>query len=879
MPADTPTIRLADYQPPAFTIDSVSLDFQLDRDDTLVTNTMVMQRDATNPGGPLQLDGDGLELVSLALDDTPMDPSAFTASPERLEIIGLPESGAFTLTIQTRVDPVANTQLKGLYSSSGVYCTQCEAEGFRRMTYFLDRPDVMTIYTTRLEAVKSEAPVLLSNGNLVEAGDVPGTNRHFAVWHDPHKKPSYLFALVGGALDVLSDEFITMSGRKVDLKIYCEPGKADRCHYAMDALKRSMRWDEEEFGCEYDLDIFMIVAVSDFTMGAMENKGLNIFNDKYILADAETATDVDFANIEGIVAHEYFHNWTGNRITCRDWFQLCLKEGLTVFRDQEFSSDMRSRPVERIANVNRLRSSQFPEDAGPLAHPVRPTEYKEIDNFYTATVYQKGSELIRMLKVIIGPADFDAGMRLYLSRHDGEATTIEKFLDCFQDTTSKDLTQFAQWYHQAGTPVVQVKQDYDAASGTLTLTLNQHTRPTPGQSVKQPLHIPIELGLIGANGDELAPDSVSGGKFEDGVLHLTDAQQTVTFSGLGQRPVLSAFRQFSAPVICKSDQTDADLEFLMTHDSDHFNRWQAKQTLALRHLVAATRAIGDNSSPSNTTAIVAALTSALNDASLDAMFKSQLLSLPAVSDVISELGREVDPNAIHQAIVTVKADLIASLGGTLDYALTQVPIAATFSPDAAQAGYRALRAGLLDLIACRGTSADDILVQDSFNEASNMTDKLAALRAAVHNGLPCADGLLDAFFQTHKDDAIVLDKWLSLQATVAQAETVDRVRALTAHDRFTFKVPNRVYALIGALLLANPVAFHRADGAGYQFAAEMVGRLDPINGQLAARLLTSFRTWKLMDAERRKLAEAALQSLDTGTLSRDAGEILEKMLG
>ncbi|MGE5370341.1 MAG: aminopeptidase N, partial [Chloroflexota bacterium] len=560
-PANVP-VRLADYRPADFLITTVSLDFSLDRTATTVVAKLTLRRNPKGaPGAPLALDGDELTLVGVSLDGRALGPQDYEATPDRLTLAAVPD-GPFTLEIETRVDPTANTQLSGLYRSGSAYCTQCEAEGFRRITYFLDRPDVLSVFTTRIEAEESEAPVLLANGNPVEAGKIPGTSRHYAIWHDPFPKPSYLFALVGGDLGVLRDSFKTMSGRDIALAIYVEHGKQPRAEYAMDALKRSMRWDEEKFGREYDLDVFNIVAVSDFNMGAMENKGLNIFNDKYVLASPETATDADYAGIEAVVAHEYFHNWTGNRITCRDWFQLCLKEGLTVFRDQEFSADMRSRAVERISDVRGLRLVQFPEDAGPLAHPVRPNLYHEINNFYTSTVYEKGAELVRMLRTLIGAENFRRGMDIYFERFDGTAATVEDFLSCFAEASGRDLSHFALWYSQSGTPILSSEGAYDADAKTFALTLRQETLPTPGQPDKKPVVIPVALALFGENGEKL--DLVSrdarGDELTRGLFELSDAERRITFENVPSRPIVSLLRGFSAPVRLEPAPTSADLE-------------------------------------------------------------------------------------------------------------------------------------------------------------------------------------------------------------------------------------------------------------------------------------------------------------------------------
>src|SRR6478735_3359829 len=632
------SIRLKDYQPPDWLVETVSLDVTLHPTAARIRAALALKPNPRSASAPLILNGDGLSLTSLKLDGTVMAPDGYVATPESLTI-AQPPNGPFNLEIETIVDPSANTQLSGLYRSNGTYCTQCEAEGFRRITFFPDRPDVMAVYTTRIEADKTEAPVLLSNGNLVEHGEAPG-GRHFAVWHDPHPKPSYLFALVAGDLACVEDHYVTMSGRNVTLRIYVEHGKQDRCVYAMDSLKRAMLWDEKAFGREYDLDIFMIVAVSDFNMGAMENKGLNVFNDKYVLASADTATDADFSHIEAVIAHEYFHNWTGNRITCRDWFQLCLKEGLTVFRDQEFSSDMRSRPVKRIADVRGLRATQFVEDAGPLAHSVRPDTYKEINNFYTTTIYEKGAELVRMVQTLIGRENFRAGMDLYFARHDGEAATVEQFIKCFADASRRDLTQFMRWYSQAGTPEVTTRGHYDAARKTLTLDCTQALAPTPGQPSKEPMMIPLAVGLVGKDGRDLALKTADGRPLGDRPIVLTEQTARFEFAGIGERPVLSINRGFSAPINLVTDLGADDLAFLAAHDSDPFNRWQAIQTISMRLLldnVAATRAGRPLREDDR---LGKALVAVLEDSTLEPAFAALALILPSDGDIAREIGKD-----------------------------------------------------------------------------------------------------------------------------------------------------------------------------------------------------------------------------------------------
>ena len=656
-------IRLKDYRPPDWLVETVSLDVSLHPTQTKVRATLALKPNPATSAAPLVLDGDGLTLTGLKLDGTALPPENYVATPDSLTIAQAPNR-PFTLEIETLVDPTANTQLSGLYRTSGNFCTQCEAEGFRRITYFPDRPDVMAVYTTRIEADKTETPVLLSNGNLIESGDLAG-GRHFAVWHDPHPKPSYLFALVGGNLAHIEDRFVTMSGRNVVLRIYVEPGKENRCDYAMDSLKRSMRWDETAFGREYDLDIFMIVAVSDFNMGAMENKGLNVFNDKYVLASPDTATDADFAGIEAVIAHEYFHNWTGNRITCRDWFQLCLKEGLTVFRDQEFSSDMRSRPVKRISDVRGLRAAQFIEDSGPLAHPVRPEIYKEINNFYTSTVYEKGAEVVRMVQTLIGREKFRAGMDLYFVRHDGEAATVEQFIQCFADASGRDMTQFMRWYSQAGTPEVTVAGRYDSARKTYTLEAKQSVPPTPGQPTKAPMVIPLALGLVGKDGRDL-PLVSQNDRIAHGVLVLNEPTATVEFTGIAERPVLSINRGFSAPIKLNSDLDADDLAFLAAHDSDAFNRWQALQTISMRLLIDNVAALHAGKTPRTDEKLIAALAAILEDDRLEPAFMALALVPPGEGDVAREIGRDIDPDVVFSARRALRANIGNRLGPVAD---------------------------------------------------------------------------------------------------------------------------------------------------------------------------------------------------------------------
>ena len=876
MRTDTAPVRLEDYRPPDWLVKTVDLDVSLDPTATRVRATLAL---APNPAGvagaPLVLDGDGLTLASLALDGAPLAADRYSATPDRLTIPVPPRP--LRLAIETIVDPSANTQLMGLYRSSGTYCTQCEAEGFRRITYFPDRPDVMAVFTTRVEADKAAAPVLLANGNFVRAGDVPGTGRHFAVWHDPFPKPCYLFALVGGNLACVVDSFRTLSGRAVELRIYVEPGKEARCAYALDSLKRAMRWDEERFGREYDLDIFMIVAVSDFNMGAMENKGLNIFNDKYVLASPDTATDADFANIEAVIAHEYFHNWTGNRITCRDWFQLSLKEGLTVFRDQEFSADQRSRPVERIADVRGLRANQFVEDAGPLAHPVRPALYHEINNFYTATVYDKGAEVVRMLSVLVGRDGFRRGMDLYFARHDGHAATVEDFIACFADANRTDLSQFMRWYAQAGTPELAVTGSFDRRAKTFRLDVAQTVPPTPGQPVKEAMTIPLAVGLVGPDGRDFPLVRADGGPVERGVLAIAKPAETFTFTGIAERPALSLNRGFAAPIKVSANAGAEDLKFLAAHDPDPFNRWQAVQSLASALLIDA--ATGRAGAARSDTDFIDALAAILADPALEPAFTAQALSLPAETDIARDIGRDVDPDAVFRARTALRRRIGTKLGDTLRDRYRRMSDNAPYSPDAAGAGRRALKNACLDLIAADGGDAGVALAARQYQAADNMTDRMAALATLALHDRRERTVALDDFYRRYESDPLVIDKWFALQAAIPEPATLDRVRKLTVHPAFSFANPNRLRALIGAFAQANQTQFNRPDGAGYDFLADAVLALDAKNAQVAARLLAAFKSWRALESARRARAEATLRRVAaTASLSRDVADIVRRSL-
>ncbi|MGB6767741.1 MAG: aminopeptidase N [Methyloceanibacter sp.] len=879
---DQPTRQpklLKDYAPPDYLVETVDLDFTLDPKATKVKSKLRLRPNpkAGTDGRPLFLDGEGLVLQSLALDGKPLGLDDYCLDEKSLTILKVP-ARPFTLETITLCDPEANTALSGLYRSRGTYCTQCEPEGFRRITFFLDRPDVLAVYTVRIEADAEMAPVLLSNGNPVGAGKVPGTEKHFALWHDPHPKPSYLFALVGGNLARVPSGFTTTSGRDVALNIYVEPGKEDCCGWAMESLKRAMRWDEERFGREYDLDVFNIVAVSDFNMGAMENKGLNIFNDKLVLARPDTASDADYGAIEGVIAHEYFHNWTGDRVTCRDWFQLCLKEGLTVFRDQEFTADLRSGPVKRILDVRALKTRQFPEDAGPLAHPVRPASYIEINNFYTATVYEKGAELCRMLQTLLGRDGFRKGLDRYFERHDGEAATVEDFISAMADVSGRDLSKFMLWYTQAGTPELACSLDYDARSKQAKLSINQVVPPTPGQGRKEPMPIPLKLGLLGANGDDLPLLLADGTQLGDGLLEVTGREQAFTFRDVPTPPIPSLLRGFSAPVRLNISLDPDQIEFLMMHDSDPFNRWQAAQTYATNLLTTGARDGGKPEAVTGKEAIrlAQALGTTGSEASLSAAYRAEFLKLPSESDIARELARNVDPDAVRKAYETLRATVGHKIMPTLAEIYDAAAPAGPFSPDAESAGKRALRAATLDLLVATGDTAEIERGLRHYREASNMTDAIAAL--SILSQLETRDGVLADFYARWEDEPLVLDKWYAVQARAIRPDSVETVQALLSHPKFSLKNPNRVRALIGSFVHGNPTGFNRADGAGYELLAASALQIDSFNPHMAARLLGAFESWRTFEPRRQALASSALRQLASSQLSTDSYEIVTKTL-
>ena len=867
-------VRLQDYRPPAFRVETVELAFDLQPSATRVRARLSMVRQGEGEA-PLALEGVRLKLLSASLDGRALSSAQYRLDAETLIIPDVPD--VFVLETEVEIDPLANTALEGLYMSGGRFCTQCEAEGFRKITFFPDRPDVLARYTVRIEADAARYPRLLSNGNLMERGVLDG-GRHFAVWTDPFPKPCYLFALVAGELDELADRFTTMSGREVELRIYVDPGQSARATYAMDALKRSMRFDETAFGREYDLDLFMIVAVRDFNFGAMENKGLNIFNSSLLLADAETATDADYERIESVIAHEYFHNWTGDRITCRDWFQLCLKEGLTVFRDQAFSAQERGAAVQRIKDVRQLRARQFPEDAGPLAHPVRPSSYLKIDNFYTATIYEKGAEIIRMLSVLLGPADFRRGLDLYFERWDGTATTVEAFLACFAEVSGRDLSSFMRWYEQAGTPRVSVEALYDEAAKALDLTLRQHTAPTPGQPDKSPLPIPVEVGLLDSEGSPLAfrPPGANAA-VEQTLLTLDTPQMQVRLEGVPRLPVMSVLRGFSAPVVLTSDAPLRDRYVLLAADSDLFNRWEAGQALARELILSRVRGTPDEVSEAR---FADALGRALQDGSADAAFKALLMELPSESDLAAALAPDADPTAIHAAREALRARIAVHLGGLLTEMHGALQSTEPFSPDAAGAGRRALRNVCLDMLAADPHAAIIERARGHFDAAANMTDAMAGLSALSLLGGVSFEAALSGFYARWRSEPLVVDKWFAVQARAPGEETLGRVLGLTAHPAFDPRTPNRLRALVVSFSVANPFRFHASDGAGYRFLADQILAVDAFNPTLAARLVAPFGDYARYRKDLAELMKAELARITAHPgVSKNVIELAAKALG
>ena len=873
-------VRLKDYTPPAWLIGSVHLDVDIRNDETFVEATLACMRNPEVAGeAPLVLDGEELETLSVQVDGRLLPTASWTASAEHLTIDATPD--AFVLNTRVRIQPDLNTRLSGMYRSRDGYFTQCEPQGFRRITWFIDRPDVMARYTVTIHADKASFPVLLANGNPLAAGEeVDG--RHYASWEDPFKKPSYLFALVAGKLDVRRDRFRTQSGRDVELAVYVEPGKLDQCAHAMLALKKAMRWDEERFGLECDLDHYMIVAVGDFNMGAMENKGLNIFNTKYVLARADLATDVDFENIDRVVAHEYFHNWTGNRVTCRDWFQLSLKEGLTVFRDQEFGADTHSRESARIREVRALRAAQFPEDAGPMAHPVRPSTYVEINNFYTATVYEKGAEVVRMIQTLIGKDAFRRGMDLYFARHDGQAVTCDDFVAAMGDAAGFDFTPFMSWYSQAGTPTVSAHGAYDPGARRYTLTLTQSAPalsvPRTGRATGTPYLIPVAVGLVGAHGDLALGDDGTTTR----VLQLADVQQTFVFENIGEEPVPSLLRNFSAPVILDFTCTHDQLAHLLAHDSDPFNRWEAGQRLFGELILQAADRLA-RGEPIEAiewpTSVIDAARRVLLSTDSPA-FIAEALTLPGEA-TLAEQMLVVDPEALHGARSGLARHLARGLEAQLLSTYSALTTNTAYRSDTAQVARRRLRNVCLTYLNELDSDTHLMLARRQFDAADNMTDEFAALAVLVNSpvaGASAGGAALAAFYFEWSDEALAVDKWLAVQAGSRLPGTLGRVERLTRHPAFDLRNPNKVYALMRTFG-ANHRHFHAQSGEGYRFLAGQIAALDPLNPQVAARLARCFDRWKRFDPLRQSHARAALEALrEQPRLSLDVREVIDKAL-
>ena len=863
------TIYLEDYQPPAWLISHTELRFELEEEHTLVRAQLSVQANpaVTDKRRPLELFGDAaMELCRLSIDGQVLEASDYQREGDTLRINNVPES--FTLECQTRLLPHENTALEGLYKSDGMFCTQCEAEGFRRITFFPDRPDVMSIFRTTLVADKARYPVLLSNGNPIDTGE-DGEGRHWVTWDDPWPKPSYLFALVAGDLALLEDRYTTASGREVALRIYAERKDLDKLDHAMQSLKHAMRWDEQVYGREYDLDIYMIVAVDFFNMGAMENKGLNIFNTSCVLAHPKTTTDLGFQRVEGVVAHEYFHNWSGNRVTCRDWFQLSLKEGFTVFRDAEFSADMNSHTVKRIEDVTLLRTAQFAEDAGPMAHPVRPESYMEISNFYTLTVYEKGAEVVRMLHTLLGAELFRKGSDLYFERHDGQAVTTDDFVAAMEAVSGRDLSQFKRWYSQAGTPHLVVSDEYDAQNARYSLTVRQSCPPSPGQDHKQPYHLPLAVGLLDDQGNELYA----------GMLEVTDEEQTFGFDNIPRRPVPSLLRGFSAPVKLEYPYSDEQLLMLLRHDTDGFNRWDAGQRLCIRLLEEQMKRFRAGQAMNCSEALINAWRQLLVDESLEPAMLAQCLRLPSEAQ-LAELAECIEVDAIHLAREFMRKALAHALEQEWLQVYQRCDDGKAYQPDADAIGRRSLKNLALSYLMATGREPWLELARQQYEQSDNMTDQLAALSLVAHSeSRESAEELLQAFFQQWQHESLVMNQWLSVQAADPAEGALERVKALAEHPIFDARNPNKLRALIGGFCGQNLVHFHAEDGSGYAWLADWILRLDRQNPQVAARLLTPLTRWKRYDSARAALMRAQLQRMmDTAELSADVYEVVSKSL-
>ncbi len=877
--AAPPVVQRLAYRPPSHLVDDVELRFELDPGATRVFARFAYRRNpAAEHGASLLLCGEQLKLIDIELDGRPLSAGEYSLGPTGITFPALPDAGV--LHIVSECDPASNSALEGLYLSSGVFCTQCEAEGFRRIAFFPDRPDMLARYTVTIVADSRRYPVLLSNGNLIDRGVVPGdAHRHYARWHDPYPKPSYLFALVAGDLASLDDEFITASGRKVALRIFSTSANLAKCAHAMAALKRAMRWDEERYGREYDLDTFMIFCADDFNMGAMENKGLNIFNSKLLLANPETATDADYSSIEGVIAHEYFHNWSGNRVTCRDWFQLSLKEGLTVFRDQEYSSDVGSRAVERIEAVDFLRAQQFAEDAGPMAHPVRPDSYAEINNFYTATVYEKGAELIRMQHTLLGPQAFRRGMDLYFERHDGQAVTCDDFVQAMQDASGVDLAQFRFWYSQAGTPTLKVRGSYDVAAQTYTLGVEQSCAPTPGQPNKRPLHIPLAVGLVSRDGSDLplhiGDDAAARiASSTTAVLHLRKAAESFRFTGVREPPVPSLLRGFSAPVKVDYDYDEDDLVLLAAHDSDPVCRWDAAQRTYSRAILGEAERSKSGAAFALSPAVLDVVRALLKDRTSDPALLALALRLPRLS-ILADQQAPIDIDALHRVRMATMAALARDLSTEFERTFALHRVSGAYSATPAQVAQRSLKNVCLAYLTARDDAASHALALAQFDAADNMTDAMAALAALNDTTAEARSIALSRFESRWRDNPLVMDKWLALQATSCRPGTLERVRALLSHPAYDARNPNRIRSLVGAFALSNLPAFHAADGSAYGFVADQVLTIDRTNPQVAARLVGAFNRWRRFDVARGSLQHAALERISVApTLSTDVAEIV-----
>ncbi|WP_277810095.1 aminopeptidase N [Chromohalobacter canadensis] len=869
--------HLKDYLPPAYRVTHTELKFDLAPSATTVTARLHVERHPEREAGlPLRFAGDKLSLVRIAVDGQELESDEYEVDDAGLTIASVPER--FLLDTEVSIDPAANTALEGLYVSSGMFCTQCEPEGFRRITFYPDRPDVMATFSTTVVGDKAEAPVLLSNGNPVESGELPG-GRHFVTWEDPHPKPSYLFALVAGKLEKVEDRFTTMSGRDVTLQIWVEPENLDKTDHAMSSLKRAMRWDEETYGREYDLDRFMIVAVNDFNMGAMENKGLNIFNSAAVLTHPQTATDAAFQRVEGIVAHEYFHNWSGNRVTCRDWFQLSLKEGFTVFRDQSFSADVNSAPVKRIEDVSFFRTAQFAEDAGPTAHPVRPDHYIEISNFYTLTIYEKGAEIVRMLRHLLGWETFRQGSDLYFARFDGQAVTIEDFVDCMAEVSGLDLSQFMRWYSQAGTPEIDAHGEYDYAKCEYHLRLSQRTPPTPGQAEKQPLHIPVRMGLVGTkSGNDMALTLDGEPLGHETVLHLRDTEQTYVFTDIDEAPTPSLLRGFSAPVYLRYPYSREELSFLLTHDADDFNRWDAGQRLtmlALDDLIAAHRNGVEKVMDSR---VIDAYRRLLTTETDDKAVLAEMLTLPSEA-YIAEQQPMVDVDAIHAARVFVKQSLATALRDEFLAMHEAHRSDEPYAPEPDQIARRRVKNVALEYLMSIEDDEGVALAEAQVDAEDNMTDVRAALTMLVHSSRSdIAEPALKAFGEKWAHDPLVMNQWFTIQVTRPQEDVLERVKYLMAHPLFSLKNPNKVRALIGAFAAQNRVNFHRLDGEGYRLLADVVIELNSLNPEIAARIITPLTRWQRFDEQRQALMKAELERIRAEDLSPNVYEMVERAL-